>query len=643
LAEAVDQAPPEAPTADIEVRASVAIHGASVSDAIEAAEAVGLDVLSVWEGAASVWASGDHAAMAAAADQPGVLGVERNAPVRLHLDTAHLATRAEDARLPATGLLRANGTPFDGSGTSIGIIDTGVDAPHRFFRRLDGSSKVVVTRRITCLAPDQLQEPGGLFTVDLGDTAPPTGEWCGPIIHNERPVDGMHGSHVAGIAAGVETVTSSGVSVRGAAPGASLVSLELDLYYGVFGVNTALQWILDHHDDPCGDGSCPPIRVINNSWSLALGDDEHDEPTTTDLLVDALVADGVTVVFAASNDGGDGEQQSTSRESDNRTPGVLSVASYDDQGSGTRSGQLSAFSSRGKRGNPYSYPDLAAPGSNILSTCPTHYPACPVPPADRGFHTLSGTSMAAPYVAGVVALLLEADPTLTPAQIEDILEDSARPIGDGPYEADPANTSHGIAYDAGHGLVDVAAALARVLGLSIPAEGILCLPGVADEPTGDSALDPGPGAVDVTAFRTGHDAEAGALVVTVELARAEESAMVFESEYVEVELYGVSATGASTRHQLVATHDRRTGAASFNVTNLTDGIGAPQVPISGTWDEAAGRIILLLPTFLTHDGQPVVDLPAGSVVEEMTAQFVQENILGFVADTSRARCPVVIG
>jgi serine protease AprX len=74
------------------------------------------------------------------------------------------------------------------------------------------------------------------------------------------------------------------------------------------------------------------------------------------------------------------------------------------------------------------------------------------------FNTISGTSMAAPHIAGIVAQLFQADPTATPAEVETALEASAYEYTDGaPYTG-------GTSYDKGHGLVDVVAAVAALRG-----------------------------------------------------------------------------------------------------------------------------------------------------------------------------------
>ncbi len=120
---------------------------------------------------------------------------------------------------------------------------------------------------------------------------------------------------------------------------------------------------------------------------------------------------------------------------------------------------------------PYAstWPDISAPGENITSACRPYLVICATgldfrngPGAlDIGtFNTISGTSMAAPHVAGIAAQLFQADPTATPAEVEQALKVSAHKFTDGAaYQPGPSGTT---SYDKGYGLVDVVAAVAAL-------------------------------------------------------------------------------------------------------------------------------------------------------------------------------------
>ena len=121
--------------------------------------------------------------------------------------------------------------------------------------------------------------------------------------------------------------------------------------------------------------------------------------------------------------------------------------------------------------DPSTWPDISAPGEDITSSCRAYLPICSTGlapqngpgPLDIGtFNTISGTSMAAPHIAGIVAQLFQADPSATPAQIEDALKGSAYRYSNGaPYRT---VGSYQTSYDKGTGLVDVVAAVARLRG-----------------------------------------------------------------------------------------------------------------------------------------------------------------------------------
>jgi serine protease AprX len=428
---------------------TVLVHGSDVATARRAATASGLVVRESFDKIGVVVAAGLPAQIAAVRAAPGVTYVEGNEPISLYLSTSNTATRGSEARATLTG---ANGRPLDGSGVSVAVIDSGVDPSHPFLRNPDGSSAVVKNLKVVCdpleVLPCQPVDAGSLDT-DLLSV-------------------GGHGMHVNGIVAGRDVTLSDGTRMHGAAPGASLVSLSTGAVLFIVGADSALNWVLEHHAAPCGAGvpasTCPPIKVTSNSYGPS-GGGELDPNSATVKLQRALVREGVVTVWANGNDGGDGSANLSNPPGQDPTPGILSVASYNDHDSGTRDGTVSTFSSRGKRGQLSSYPDISAPGEGITSSCRIYLPICTSggDPRDGGdYNTISGTSMATPHISGIVAQLFQADPAATPAQVEAALESSAYKYTDGAaYEPD-AEGSGTTSFDKGHGLVDVVAAVAAL-------------------------------------------------------------------------------------------------------------------------------------------------------------------------------------
>ena len=118
----------------------------------------------------------------------------------------------------------------------------------------------------------------------------------------------------------------------------------------IVGADSALNWVLENHDAPCGAGvpaaTCPPIKVTNNSYG-PVGGGTFDPQSATAKLQRGLAAEGVVTVWAAGNDGGDGSASVTNPPGEDPTGGMLSVALFFDQGTGTRNGTVSEYSSRG--------------------------------------------------------------------------------------------------------------------------------------------------------------------------------------------------------------------------------------------------------------------------------------------------------
>ncbi len=426
-------------TLGVAERTTVMVHGTDLAAADRAVTASGMTRTMSFDKIGVVVARATAAQIALARVQPGVTYVEGNQAIEFTQYTSNTATRGTEAQQTLTG---ADGTALTGTGISVGVIDSGVDPTHPYLTEADGTSAVVSNNKTVC-------DPFEAF--------------C-EVVNVPNNVDtdtlsvGGHGTHVAGIVAGRPTELSDGSTLHGAAPGAKLVSLSTGAGLFIIGADTALNWVLENHAAPCGEGvsaaECPPIKVTNNSYGPSGGGD-FDPESATVKLQRALAAEGVVTVWAAGNDGGDGSESMTNPPGQDPTGGIISAASYNDLETGTRDGELSDFSSRGLSSDRSTWPDISAPGDTITSSCRIYLVICStgLDPVEGGdYNTISGTSMAAPHIAGIVAQLFQKAPGATPAQVEDAITSTAYQYSFGaPYVG-------GSSFDKGHGLVDVVAA-----------------------------------------------------------------------------------------------------------------------------------------------------------------------------------------
>lgn len=268
----------------------------------------------------------------------------------------------------------------------------------------------------------------------LGDS------WHDPWYHTEVPRDlGGHGTHT------LATILGKHVGVAPDASWIGCVNLARnlgnpELYLDCWQYNFAPY---PTGGSPFNDGN--PLRgahILNNSWGCPEieGCDLH----TFDSAAAALRAAGIFVVASAGNDGPTCGSLIVPPPT---IPGVLSVGAVD------RSGRLAYFSSIGGAfpdSEGQIYPDLVAPGQEVLSAVP-----------GNGYERMSGTSMAGPHAVGVVALMWSANPALIGdvERTEQILIQSAAPYsGELPNCPGAENTP---STAVGYGLLDAYAAVAE--------------------------------------------------------------------------------------------------------------------------------------------------------------------------------------
>jgi serine protease AprX len=348
-------------------------------------------------------------------------------------------TRSSDAMGAAT--LRASG--LTGKGVTVAVVDSGCDATHPDLADHVAHNVKLYSGEYVNIRPDG----SNTIVVPLE---------MGPYQNSD--IGGGHGTHVAGIIAADSTTALDG-SRFGVAPDAELVCYSIGEILFTSAVVTAYDHLLDQP-------ALWNVRVINNSWGNSFRPFDPRDPVA---VVTKAVSDlGVAVVFAAGNSGYETAEMSLNPFS--QAPWVISVAAAN------LSGARANFSSNGlmfdnsepvqigagghntflqNRIGVY-HPDVTAPGQSISSTCtPVGVAIGGCPP--YGNATASGTSMASPHVAGAVAVLLQANPALTPPQIQQALQATAVPVKTSADDGDPAPEAP--FWQVGYGHVDLVAAV----------------------------------------------------------------------------------------------------------------------------------------------------------------------------------------
>jgi serine protease AprX len=340
--------------------------------------------------------------LAALASSASVHRVHANRKARKQDALSSVAVNA-NAIDKGNGINAANLYGYTGAGVTVAFIDSG----------------------ITSYAHPDLVDSRVLAFVDFVNS------------RTTKYDDNGHGTHVAGILGG--TGKASAKKYAGMAPGVSLVSLKVLNQNGegsVGAVLRALDWVYRY-------GKTYGVRVVNLSVGAAVTESYYTDPLT--LATKTLVDRGITVVAAAGNRGQNalGQPQWGGIVSPANAPWVLTVCAFSTRGSyNVADDAVANFSSAGPTAVDFSAkPDLCAPGVGVVSTTApgstlfqaalTTTPSWLIPGTVTSafpylpYESLTGTSMAAPVVSGAIALMLQANPSLTPNLIKAMLEFTA--------------------------------------------------------------------------------------------------------------------------------------------------------------------------------------------------------------------------
>jgi hypothetical protein len=406
---------------------------------------------------------------------------------------------------------RNQGLPVTGKNIGISYIDTGIDATHPDLQL----GQNVIQNVYFATADLPIEPPAGFLPVLPVENVPVT------------DIEGGHGTFGAGVTAG--TGAASGGLYTGIAPGARLIGIRAgnDVGLTTYAIVQAMDYTLVNQFRY-------NIRVCNNSYGTTLADYPYDPNDPINTATRMMHDRNITVVFAAGNDGDAPDMINPFSVA----PWVISIAAGEKRGLGTPAG----FSSRGNDNGtgsdtsgqpadltiaPNLRPDIIGSGVDIKSTrskapgvtnlagsLPIFVGAndlSTIPPAFLPYYTTSqGTSFSTPQVSGIVALMLEANPLLTPDEVVTILRGTATPM---PYEERVV----------GSGYVDAHNAVRTAMLLAMVEHPANLFP--SDDPNAPQIIDPtddqlGTTAQDIREARFKYDAATNQIVYSMTVSDA---------------------------------------------------------------------------------------------------------------------------
>ncbi len=300
----------------------------------------------------------------------------------------------------------------------VAVLDTGI-----LFSHIDLLGKTVPGYDF--ISDASMARDGNGRDADASDE----GDWVerfGSVIYPSS----WHGTHVAGT---VGAATNNGTGVAGVNWDVLVQPVRVLGSGGGFtsDIADAIRWASGNNVSGVA-ANLTPARVINMSLGGggACG-------TTFQSAIDAAIAKGTVVVVAAGN-----ESRDASQASPGNCNGVITVAATD------RNADLAWYSNFGSLVE-ISAPggDTSIPSNGVLSTLDS---GVTIPANDSSYAFYQGTSMAAPHVAGIAALILGEEPNLTPSQVSERIQDTARAF---PFGSDCTIAR------CGAGIIDAAAAL----------------------------------------------------------------------------------------------------------------------------------------------------------------------------------------